>query len=104
MSLSMFTGKSQPAQQVELITVEVKGCEPASGGVGLDLNLQNIVRASPKHKKGAGGSTRAQRRHSTRGGVTRSLVGVEGRARGVRARGGGVRAGSAGRALVCGVS
>ena len=44
--MSFFTGKASPDQAPEIVTIKIEGCRPEAGGVGISLNLQNVIPAA----------------------------------------------------------
>ena len=40
--MSFWSGKSNPDQAPEVLTIKISECKPEQGGVGLSLNLHNV--------------------------------------------------------------
>ena len=40
--MSFWSGKSNPDQAPETLTIKISECKPEQGGVGLSLNLHNV--------------------------------------------------------------
>ena len=56
-SMNFFSLKSKADSQEEPLTVVVEGCSPEKGGVGIELNVHNVIlelRAGSAAEKGGG--------------------------------------------------